>query len=182
MSHYVGHQRSSLFADKSIHLGRCVKRQLIRQLSSLNVNASALSDSPKSLLPSGFTLATFKHRHDVPPTGRIPPAPPLPPTVNDYPLLKALKSTEFSAAIQNRTTSPSTIKSIPSTNRSRVLPTSRNRRRTPLTPDILALTKLRRPEHIKSSIAQRIEELKQASLLHRHASDEKLPAVNRNDR
>ncbi|CAF4954203.1 unnamed protein product, partial [Rotaria magnacalcarata] len=29
-------------------------------------------------------------------------------------------------------------------------PNLRNRRRTPLTPDVLALTKLRRPEHIKS--------------------------------
>ncbi|CAF1054603.1 unnamed protein product [Adineta steineri] len=49
----------------------------------------------------------------------------------------------------------------------------RNRRRTPLTPDILALTKVRRPEHIKSSIAQRIEELKQSSLMNNQTSDEK---------
>lgn len=52
-------------------------------------------------------------------------------------------------------------------------PTLRNRRRTPLTPDVLALTKLRRPEHIKSSIVQRIEELRQASSLHTHPADEK---------
>ncbi|CAF4492930.1 unnamed protein product, partial [Rotaria magnacalcarata] len=52
-------------------------------------------------------------------------------------------------------------------------PNLRNRRRTPLTPDVLALTKLRRPEHIKSSIAQRIEELKQASVVNSQTSDEK---------
>ena len=48
-------------------------------------------------------------------------------------------------------------------------------RRTPLTPDVLALTKLRRPEHIKSSIAQRIEELKQSSLPSTPLADEKPP-------
>ncbi|CAF1654277.1 unnamed protein product, partial [Didymodactylos carnosus] len=47
-----------------------------------------------------------------------------------------------------------------------VKPTHRYRRRqTPLTPDVLAMAKLRRPEHIKSSIVQRIEELKLASIL-----------------
>ncbi|CAF1386729.1 unnamed protein product [Rotaria sordida] len=54
----------------------------------------------------------------------------------------------------------------------------RNRRRTPLTPDVLALTKLRRPEHIKSSIVQRIEELKQASLMNNQISNEKSSIIS----
>ena len=83
-------------------------------------------------------------------TFRIPPAPPLPSSFDDQKSFETLKSTDFSQAIQ---TSPSSLTPT----------TPKNRRRTPLTPEILALTKLRRPEHIKSSIAQRIEELKIAS-------------------
>ena len=54
----------------------------------------------------------------------------------------------------------------------------RNRQRTPLTPDILALTKIRRPEYIKSSIAQRIEELKQSSISNEKTSNNDLLITN----
>ncbi|CAF1158901.1 unnamed protein product [Adineta steineri] len=124
---------------------------------------SALRESsPKAM------LTTF-NRHQ-----EIPQAPPLPITFNEKLSSETLKSTDFSKEIKNHTTSitPSVAKSKTYSNpitKSNL----RNRRRTPLTPDILALTKVRRPEHIKSSIAQRIEELKQSSLMNNQISDEK---------
>ena len=137
--------------QKSIQFGRCIKHKLIRRLD-LNRNSSALSEQP--VFRTHLMLPTFNC---------IPPAPPLPSDFNQQQQpLETLNSTDFSKAIKTHTDRSQTNNS-----------TVRNRRRTPLTPDVLALTKLRRPEHIKSSIAQRIEELKQASLIHSQIADEK---------
>ena len=162
---------------------------------NLNLNSSALPDSsPKTLLRSDNMLTTFNRNHDISSITKIPPAPPLPSSFSEKLSTETLKSTEFSKAIKNHTTPsgtdlsqsmlirPSQITDPPpiiQMAKSKVYANPigksnlRNRRRTPLTPDVLALTKLRRPEHIKSSIAQRIEELKQASLIHTQISEEK---------
>jgi hypothetical protein len=214
---YIGHHRSYSFGQKSIHLGRCVKRQVIRRFSSLtsqvanhkkpnglfprlqtlNLNTSAFTESPpKAILRSGIMLTTFNRNQDISPLTKIPPAPPLPSTFNGKLSSETLKSTEFSKAIKSHSSSitpsgtdlsqsmlirpsqiiepPQIIQMAKSRTYSNpiIKPNLRNRRRTPLTPDVLALTKVRRPEHIKSSIAQRIEELKQASLINNQISDE----------
>jgi hypothetical protein len=210
---YIGHHRSYSFGQKSIHLGRCVKHQIIRRFSSLtsqvanhkkpnglslrsqipnktlNLNTSALTESPpKAILRSGIMLTTFNRNQDISPLTKIPPAPPLPSTFDGK------FSSEFSKPIKTHTSSitpsgtdlsqsmlirpsqiiepPQIIQMAKSRTYSNPI-IKRNRRRTPLTPDVLALTKVRRPEHIKSSIAQRIEELKQASLINNQTSDEK---------
>ena len=161
--------------------------------SSLNQNTSALPEQP--IFRSGLMLPTFNRHEDL---NKIPPAPPLPSTFNERLSSETIKSTDFSKAIKSHMSSitpsgtdlsqsmlirPSQISEPPpiiSMAKSTIYshPISKNnhlrsRRRTPLTPDVLALTKLRRPEHIKSSIAQRIEELKQASSIHTPISDEK---------
>jgi hypothetical protein len=163
--------------------------------ANLNLNSSALPDSsPKTFLRSGIMLTTFNRNQDISSITKIPQAPPLPSSFSEKLSSETLKSTEFSKAIKNHTTPsgtdlsqsmlirPSQITDPPpiiQMAKSKVYSNPigksnlRNRRRTPLTPDVLALTKLRRPEHIKSSIAQRIEELKQASLIHTQISDEK---------
>jgi hypothetical protein len=162
---------------------------------TLNLNTSALPDSPpKTLLRSGIMLTTFNRNQEISSIPKIPQAPPLPLSFSEKLSSETLKSTEFSKAIKNHTTPsgtdlsqsmfirPSQINDPPpiiQMAKSKVYSNPitksnlRNRRRTPLTLDVLALTKLRRPEHIKSSIAQRIEELKQASLIHTQISDEK---------
>jgi hypothetical protein len=162
--------------------------------ANLNLNSSALPDSsPKTFLRSGIMLTTFNRNQDISSITKIPQAPPLPSSFSEKLSSETLKSTEFSKAIKNHTTPsgtdlsqsmlirPSQITDPPpiiQMAKSKVYSNPigksnlRNRRRTPLTPDVLALTKLRRPEHIKSSIAQRIEELKQASLINNQISDE----------
>jgi hypothetical protein len=219
----IGHYRNYSFGQKSIHLGRCVKHQFIRRLSSLtspstnskksnallllpsipnqslNLNTSALPESP--IFRSGIMLPTFNRHQDISSSTQIPPAPPLPSTFHKKSSSETIKSTDFSKAIKSHISSitpsgtdlsqsmlirPSQITEPPpiiQMAKSKVYsnpitkPNLRNRRRTPLTPDVLALTKLRRPEHIKSSIAQRIEELKQASQI----SDEKPLRENNSD-
>ncbi|CAF3450568.1 unnamed protein product [Rotaria sp. Silwood1] len=223
----IGHHRSYSFGQKSIHFGRCVKHQLIRRFSSLtsqvhnkkkqnallllpqihhntlNLNRSALSESlPKANVRTGIMLTTFNRNQELSSIKTIPRAPPLPSNFNEKISSETLKSTDFSKAIKNHTSSitpsgtdlsqsmfirPSQINessSIIQMTKSKIYsnpiakPNLRNRRRTPLTPDVLALTKLRRPEHIKSSIAQRIEELKQASLMNNQISDAKSSIIS----
>ncbi|CAF1551723.1 unnamed protein product [Adineta ricciae] len=171
---------------------------------TLNFNSSAFTDvSPKPFLRSSTMLPTFNQNQDFSPMTKIPQAPPLPANFSEKLSTETLKSTDFTKAIKSRTSSitpsgtdlsqsmlirPSQITEPPpiiQMGKSKtycnpiIKPSLRNRRRTPLTPDVLALTKLRRPEHIKSSIVQRIEELKQASLVHPQSFDEKLD--NRTD-
>ncbi|CAF1507568.1 unnamed protein product [Rotaria sordida] len=171
--------------------------------NTLNLNKSALSESiPKATVRSGIMLTTFNHNQDLSSIKSIPRAPPLPSNFNENISLEKLKSTEFSKGIKNHTSSitpsgtdlsqsmfirPSQINessSIIQMTKSKIYSNSivksnlRNRRRTPLTPDVLALTKLRRPEHIKSSIVQRIEELKQASLMNNQISNEKSSIIS----
>ncbi|CAF1469293.1 unnamed protein product [Rotaria magnacalcarata] len=210
----IGHHRSYSFSQKSIHFGRCVKRQFIRRFSSLTSQSNhSRKENVLSLLPqtynntynlnksalseSGRMLTIFNHNQEVPSMIHIPRAPPLPANFSEKISSETIKSTEFSRAIKNHTSSitpsgtdlsqcmlirPSQVNessSIIPIIKSKAYaspiakPNLRNRRRTPLTPDVLALTKLRRPEHIKSSIAQRIEELKQASVVNSQTSDEK---------
>lgn len=155
--------------------------------NTLNLNTSALSESlPKTTVRSGIMLTTFNRNQEL---CSIPRAPPLPANFNEKLSSDTLTSTEFSKAIKSHSNS-----TTPSgTNLSQIVPSRsilpitkskvysnpiskvnlKNRRRTPLTPDVLALTKLRRPEHIKSSIAQRIEELKQASVTNNSIVEEK---------
>ena len=168
----IGQQRNYSFSQKSI------------PYAYLNRNTSALPEKP--IFRSGLM---------------IPPAPPLPPNFTEKLSSETIKSTDFSKAIkshmssitpsgtdlsQSMTIRPSQITEPPpiiQICRSKVYSNPirkpslhhHQRRRTPLTPEVLALTKLRRPEHIKSSIAQRIEELKQASLISTSISDEKPP-------
>ena len=213
---YIGHYRNYSFGQKSITLGRCVKRQLIRRFSSstspitkqkkrkalflhpqtrhnsLNFNISALTESSsKTIRQSNEILTTFNQNQNTTSITNIPHAPPLPSNFSGKFSSETIKSTEFAKAIKNRTSSitpsgtdlsqtmlirPSQInESSPITQmiKSKIPTNLRNRRQTPLTPDVLALTNVRHPEHIKSSIAQRIEELKQASLLNKQISDEK---------
>lgn len=181
---------SSLTSSKKVDL-------LIRSPSipsaSLNRNTSALPEQP--IFRAGLMLPTFNRHEDL---NIIPPAPPLPSTFNEKLSTETIKSTDFSKAIKGHLSSitpsgtdlsqsmlirPSQITEptpIISMTKSTIYSNPigknnhlRNRRRTPLTPDVLALTKLRRPEHIKSSIAQRIEELKHASSIHTSLSEEK---------
>ncbi|UJR36976.1 hypothetical protein I4U23_029684 [Adineta vaga] len=160
---------------------------------TLNLNTSAFTESsPKTILRSGMMLTTFDTS-----TTKIPQAPPLPMNFTEKLSTETLKSTEFTKGIKSRTSSitpsgtdlshlmlirPSQIMEPPpiiqmARSKTYCNPITksnlRNRRRTPLTPDVLALTKLRHPEHVKSSIVQRIEELKQASLTNSQSMDEK---------
>jgi hypothetical protein len=172
----------------------------------LNLNTSALSESSeKAIFRSSIMSTTFNRNQDISSITKIPQAPPLPSTFNEKISSETLKSTDFSKAIKSHMSSitpsgtdlsqsmlirPSQITEPPSIiqmTKSKIYSNPivksnlRNRRRTPLTPDVLALTKLRRPEHIKSSIAQRIEELKQASLINTPISDEKPSTENNTD-
>jgi hypothetical protein len=211
----IGHHRSYSFGQKSIYLGRCVKRQFVRRFSSLtsqrtnnkkhddlfllpqsntlNLNTSALPESlPKSIPRSSMMYTTFNRHQDISLTTKIPQAPPLPSSFHEKLSSETLKSSEFTKGIKNHSSSitpsgtdlsqsmvirPSQLNEPPpiiQMAKSKVYSNPpRNRRRTPLTPDVLALTKLRRPEHIKSSIAQRIEELKLSSSINSQISDEK---------
>ena len=162
--------------------------------TSLDRNTSALPEQP--IFRSGLMLPTFNTRHED--FSSIPPAPPLPSTFSQQLSSETIKSTDFSKAIKSHLSSitpsgtdlsqsmlirpsqiiepPPIISMTKSTIYSNPIGKNnhlRNRRRTPLTPDVLALTKLRRPEHIKSSIAQRIEELKHASSIHTSVPDDK---------
>jgi hypothetical protein len=172
---------------------------------NLNFNTSALPESSdKAIFRSGMMLTTFNRNQDISFLTKIPPAPPLPLNFNEKMSSETIKSTDFSKGIKNHISSitpsgtdlsqsmlirPSQITEPPpiiQMGKSKIYSNSigksnlRNRRRTPLTPDVLALTKVRHPEHIKSSIAQRIEELKQASLINTQISDEKSSNENNN--
>ncbi len=168
---------------------------LLSPNTSLNLNTSALPEKP--IFRAGLMLPTFHHHQDI---SMIPPAPPLPSNFTEKLSTETIKSTDFSKAIKSHMSSitpsgtdlsqsmlirPSQMTEPPppiiQMSKSKVYsnpigkPSLHHRRRTPLTPDVLALTKLRRPEHIKSSIAQRIEELKQASLTNTPIVDDKPP-------
>jgi len=172
---------------------------------NFNFNTSALPESSeKAIFRSGMMLTTFNRNQDISSITKIPPAPPLPSTFNEKMSTETIKSTDFSKGIKNHISSitpsgtdlsqsmlirpsqitepPPIIQMVKSKIYSNSISKSnlRNRRRTPLTPDVLALTKIRHPEHIKSSIAQRIEELKQASLINTRISNEKLSNENNN--
>ena len=151
MNSSVEHDRRSLFSQKSIRIGRCVKHRVLRRFTSMNFSKTILGTN-------GSAFSEITRTKPLPLTidgGTIPPAPLIPSDFCTYPSSDTLKSSEFSQAILNLSNKKSTT--------SNNILTTKTRRRTPVTPELLALTKLRRSEHVTSSIAQRIEELKQAA-------------------
>ena len=190
----VKHQFNRRFNSFTSHAASQKRFPLLQRRASvqhhvLDFNGSALSESPRTLLRSGNMLTTFNRPVDLSTSKNVPPAPPIPCSFTENLSAETLDSTEFSHGIKKSTSSiaPSGIGLVSSTGvrpglvlaDSKMASVPRNRRRTPLTPDVLALTKLRRPEHIKSSIAQRIEELRQASLINTQHSDEKPPTARK---
>lgn len=183
---YFGHYRTYSLNQKSIHLGRCVKHQIIRRFSSisqkkssvllpsssipnqtLNLNSSALTEKP--IFRPGTMLTTFNRNQDISLLTKIPSAPPLPSKFTENLSSETIKSTDFSKGIKNHITPSGTdlsqsmlIRPSQITEPPKIIQMAKTKTySTPI--HHRQRTSFRHPEHIKSSIAQRIEELKQAS-------------------